>query len=165
MNFSTKHQSVVRFTCMFVIGTIITSTQVLVISILNLLVKLMQRVFLIPIVHASEAVVQRCLVKKVFLSGISKSKLLQVSFDGPDVNLSFLDLLEEDRNEKELSQLVHIGTCGLHTLHNSMKHNSTNNSLSHHPAELIMIMRHLHKQYLQPSHYSSVHIVGSKARE
>ena len=56
------------------------------------------------------------------LSGISESKLLQVSSDGPNVNLSFLDLLEEDRNEKELSQLVHIGTCGLHTLHISMKH-------------------------------------------
>ena len=53
------------------------------------------------------------------LSGISENKLLQVSSDGPKVNLSFLDLLEEDRNEKnELSQLVHIGTCGLYTLHN-----------------------------------------------
>ena len=56
------------------------------------------------------------------LPGISESKLLQVSSDGPNVNLSFLDLLEEDRDEKELNQLVHIGTCGLHTLHNSMKH-------------------------------------------
>ena len=56
------------------------------------------------------------------LSGISESKLLQVSSDCPNVNLSFLDLLEEDRNEKELSQLAHIGTCGLHTLHNSMEH-------------------------------------------
>ena len=56
------------------------------------------------------------------LSGISESKLLQVSSDGPNVNLSFLDLLEEDRNEKELSQHVHIGICGLHTLSNSMKH-------------------------------------------
>ena len=46
------------------------------------------------------------------LSGISESKLLQVSSDCPNVNLSFLDLLEEDRNEKELSQLVHFGTCG-----------------------------------------------------
>ena len=54
------------------------------------------------------------------LSGISESKLLQVSSDGPNVNLPFLNLLEEDRNEKELSQLVE--TCGLHTLHNSMKH-------------------------------------------
>ena len=42
--------------------------------------------------------------------------------DDPNVRLSFLGLLEEDRNEKELSQLAHIGTCGIHTLHNSMKH-------------------------------------------
>ena len=56
------------------------------------------------------------------LSSISKSKLLQVSCDSPNVNLSFLDLLEEDRNEKELSQHIHIGSCGLHTLHNFMKH-------------------------------------------
>ena len=55
------------------------------------------------------------------LSGICQSKLLQVSFDGPDLNVSFLGILEEDRNEKELSKLVHIGTCDLHTLHNSMK--------------------------------------------
>ena len=55
------------------------------------------------------------------LSVISEIKLLQVSSDGPNVNLSFLDL-EEDRNEKELSQPVHIGTCGLHTWLNSMKH-------------------------------------------
>ena len=53
-------------------------------------------------------------------SGISESKLLQVSSDGPNVNLSFFDVLEEDRNEKKLSQLVHIGTCGLNALHNSV---------------------------------------------
>ena len=61
-----------------------------------------------PLVHANQA--------------SAKSKLLQVSSDGPNINLSFLDLLEEDRNEKELSQLLHIGTCGLHTLNNSVKH-------------------------------------------
>ena len=55
------------------------------------------------------------------MSDISKSKLLQVSSDGPIVNLSFFDLLEKDRNETELSRLIHTGTCGLHTLHNSMK--------------------------------------------
>ena len=31
------------------------------------------------------------------------------------MSLSFLGFLEEYKNEKELSQLVHIGTCGLHT--------------------------------------------------
>ena len=46
-----------------------------------------------------------------YLSGISESKLLQVFSDGPNVNLSFLDLLEEDRNEEELTNLfilVHV---------------------------------------------------------
>ena len=51
------------------------------------------------------------------LSGIRESKLLQVSSDGPNV-----DLLDEDRNEKELSQPVHIGTCDINTSHNSIKH-------------------------------------------
>ena len=56
------------------------------------------------------------------VSGVSPSKLLQVSSDGPNVNLSFLDLLEEDRNDKVLRKFVHIGTCGLDTSHISMKH-------------------------------------------
>ena len=47
--------------------------------------------------------------------------MFHVSCDGPNINLSFLDLLEEDGNEKELSQLVQIGTCDLHTLHSSME--------------------------------------------
>ena len=75
---------------------------------MNLWVKLLQKMFLNPLVHANQA--------------SAKSKLLQVSSDGPNINLSFPDLLEEDRNEKQMSQFVHIGTCGLHTLHNSMKH-------------------------------------------
>ena len=36
-----------------------------------------------------------------WLSGIGKSKLLQVSSDGQNINLSFLDLLKEERSEKE----------------------------------------------------------------
>ena len=56
------------------------------------------------------------------VSGVSESKLLQVSSDGPNVNLSFLDFLEEDRNDKVLRKFVHIGACGLHTSHISMKH-------------------------------------------
>ena len=109
------------------------------------------------------------------LSGISESKLLQVSSDGPNVNLSFLELFQEDRNEKELNQFVHIGTCGLLTLRNSMKHGekasdwnvkswyhlSTVYLLSHHLEELIM--RHLHEQYFQNNHYNSLR-VGSKTR-
>ena len=47
---------------------------------------------------------------------------MQVSSDGPNVNLVFLDLLNEHRSDNELSRLINIGTCGLHTTHNSMKH-------------------------------------------
>ena len=56
----------------------------------------------------------------------SIGKLLQMSYGKkrhfPNVNLSFPDRLEEDMNEKKLSQLIHIGSYGLHTLHHSMKH-------------------------------------------
>ena len=31
-------------------------------------------------------------------------------------------MLNEDRRENELTELVSIGTCSLHTVHNSLKH-------------------------------------------
>ena len=63
-------------------------------------------------------------VLQTFLSGISdidKSKILQVSSDGPNVNLLFLFNLTEQRKEEELDPLIDIGTCGLHTIHGSLK--------------------------------------------
>ena len=56
------------------------------------------------------------------ISELDENKLLQVSSDGPNVNLAFLDLLNEHRSDNELSRLINIGTCGLHTTNNSMKH-------------------------------------------
>ena len=56
------------------------------------------------------------------MTGINEDKLLQVSMDGPRVNTSFIAMLNEDRRENELTELVSIGTCGLHTVHNSLKH-------------------------------------------
>ena len=38
--------------------------------------------------------------------------------DGPNVNLSFLNSLNVERKDNELSQLVTIGTSGFHTTHN-----------------------------------------------
>ena len=61
--------------------------------------------------------VQRIFSFSAFLWDISESKLLQVFSDGPNV-----DILEEDRNEKKLSELDDIGTCDVHTSHSSMKH-------------------------------------------
>ena len=53
---------------------------------------------------------------------IDANKLLQISSDGPNVNLSFLNIINEKRDDNELQQLLYIGTCGLHTVHNGLQH-------------------------------------------
>ena len=55
------------------------------------------------------------------LSEIEPNKLLQVSSDGPNANLAFLNILNRFRQDKEQPHLVNIGTCGLHTFHNAFK--------------------------------------------
>ena len=59
---------------------------------------------------------------KQFITDRDQEKLLQVSMDGPNMNNSFLLMLNKEWKEEELSDLVSIGTCGLHTLHNSFKY-------------------------------------------
>ena len=59
---------------------------------------------------------------KECFNGMDKDKLLQVSMDGPNVNASFLTSLNEEKMDRELSHLVLLGSCGLHTIHNSFKH-------------------------------------------
>ena len=63
-------------------------------------------------------------IQEVFMSGIKeldKNNFLQISSDGPNVNLKFLELMAENRENEQLSPLVDIGTCGLYTVHNSLK--------------------------------------------
>lgn len=55
------------------------------------------------------------------LSGVDLSKLVQVSMDGPNVNLKFLRKVDADRKETNLCDLIDIGTCNLHTVHNAFK--------------------------------------------
>ena len=56
------------------------------------------------------------------LDPLEKEKLLQVSLNGPNGNLLFLKILAEKRKDEELSQLIDLGKCGLHTVHNNFKH-------------------------------------------
>lgn len=43
--------------------------------------------------------------------------------DGPNVNWKFLELLQEQQREQyEGTQLIVVGSCGLHTLHNACKY-------------------------------------------
>ena len=47
---------------------------------------------------------------------LPKQKCIQISSDGPNVNLKFLDLLNEKRRDECLNELISIGTCGLRTV-------------------------------------------------
>ena len=63
-------------------------------------------------------------VLQTFLASISdleQSKILQVASDGPNMNLLFLKILAELREQIELLSLADIGRCGLHVIHNSFK--------------------------------------------
>ena len=51
----------------------------------------------------------------------SAPNMIQVSMDGPNVNWAFYNLLLKSREEKELSSLVAIGSCGLHIMHGAFK--------------------------------------------
>ncbi|KAM6967769.1 uncharacterized protein FYW47_006504 isoform 1-T1 [Aplochiton taeniatus] len=48
--------------------------------------------------------------------------LVSISMDGPNVNFKFFELLQQDHAERYGgAQLVSVGSCGLHTLHNAFK--------------------------------------------
>ena len=38
------------------------------------------------------------------------------------MNLLFLQVITEKHKDEELSQLIDLGSCGLHTVHNAFKH-------------------------------------------
>lgn len=49
-----------------------------------------------------------------------------VSMDGPNINWKFLELLQQEHREQfGGTQLIVVGSCGLHTLHNACKHGFT----------------------------------------
>ena len=47
--------------------------------------------------------------------------LVHIGSDGPSVNIKFLKDYDEHRSLNELPVLLHLGTCGLHTIHGSLK--------------------------------------------
>ena len=53
---------------------------------------------------------------------LDTDKIIQVSSDGPNINLLFHNILGENRADLVLKVLTFIGTCGLHTIHRSLEH-------------------------------------------
>ena len=50
---------------------------------------------------------------EIFQNGIFESKVLQVSSDGPNVNLAFLKRYVSMQDEKELDPFMELGNYGL----------------------------------------------------
>ena len=57
------------------------------------------------------------------LSGINHSKVIQLSMDGPSVNLKFHREYCEDRKMllPKAQNIIDIGVCGLHVIYNAVK--------------------------------------------
>ena len=56
---------------------------------------------------------------------LNKGQLLQISIDGPSVNWAFLKEIQKHRQQEELSQLIIVGSCGLHIIHGAFQTGAT----------------------------------------
>ena len=55
------------------------------------------------------------------MSDLDPNELFQVGKDGPNVNIKFLQLIQQDREENQQHGLINIGSYGLRTIHNAFK--------------------------------------------
>ncbi|XP_065125255.2 uncharacterized protein [Paramisgurnus dabryanus] len=58
---------------------------------------------------------------KECVAKLNMRQLISISMDGPNVNLKLGDLLQKEHAELYGAQLVKVGSCGLHTVHNAVK--------------------------------------------
>ena len=56
---------------------------------------------------------------------IDATRMIQVSMDGPNTNLTVLEKNKKKRVEGELPQFIDIGTCNLHTVHGAFETGAT----------------------------------------
>ena len=47
--------------------------------------------------------------------------MIQVSRDGPSVNLKFLEVLKKSREESDLPKVIDIGSCNLHVVYGPLE--------------------------------------------
>ena len=55
------------------------------------------------------------------LQSLPEKNMLQLSMDGPNTNWKVFELLFSYRNEKEWSNLLNLGSCGLHIVHGAFQ--------------------------------------------
>ena len=55
------------------------------------------------------------------LQSLPEKNMLQLPMDGPNTNWKDFELLFSYRNENELSNLLNLGSCGLHIVHGAFQ--------------------------------------------
>ena len=55
------------------------------------------------------------------LAGVDLIKMIQVSMNGPNTNLKFLEVLKKKREREKLKDIIDIGSCNLHTVHGAFQ--------------------------------------------
>ncbi|KAH7978848.1 hypothetical protein HPB49_006976 [Dermacentor silvarum] len=69
--------------------------------------------------HSTAEDIQEILLRA--LEPLPLGKVLQISMDGPNVNLKFFKNMQVHLRENHQVQCVDLGTCGLHTIHNAYR--------------------------------------------
>ena len=81
-------------------------------------------------------------------SELDRTKFIQVLSDGPNVNLKFLELLCEKRQDEDLKKLILIGTCGLYTVSRAFQ--NAEQSTDWNVKKILMAMHKIFEE--SPSH-------------
>ena len=55
------------------------------------------------------------------MKDLYENKLVQISMDGPNVNLKLLEKISEWRTSNEFHRLISTGRFGLHTIHGAFR--------------------------------------------
>ena len=55
------------------------------------------------------------------LKDLDKKKLIQIAMDGPNVNWSVFNMVEEERKVNNFPLLINIGSCALHIVHGAFE--------------------------------------------
>lgn len=71
--------------------------------------------------HATSEDMENHFTTSVLESGLNIQNMVQISMDGPNVNWKFFDNIRQKILDDYNSQLLNIGSCGLHVVHNSFK--------------------------------------------
>ncbi|GBM40674.1 hypothetical protein AVEN_159650-1 [Araneus ventricosus] len=69
--------------------------------------------------HATSELLFKKINEKCLTLGAKN--LLQLSMDGPNVNLKVLDMMMEEMKNNFNASLLNVGTCGLYVIHNAFR--------------------------------------------